>query len=92
MCRHAWAQAAATGAVTAVTESDRVVIRNETQVSVDVPLTGIAAGDPYAGGRSGWVTITPGVGLGLEHRQRPASISGSELVNDRGYVTAHGDL
>lgn len=53
-----WDRAVASDRVTAWLAEDRVHVR--ASETIDVPLTGTQAGDPYGGVRSGWVTVAAG--------------------------------
>jgi hypothetical protein len=54
----AWSAARAN--VSAWVQDGRVYVRNGGPTAVMVPLTGTAAGEDYAGQRSGWVAVDPG--------------------------------
>jgi hypothetical protein len=68
----AWRRVLAAGSVEAFRVGPEVELRNHTSASLEVPLTGTPVGEDYAGLRSGWVRVAPGVtrvaALGLGSR------------------------
>jgi hypothetical protein len=56
-----WRQAIRDGAVRAYVTDRTVMVENDGDEPVDVPLTGTALGEPYGGTRSGWLAAAPGV-------------------------------
>ncbi|MFL5864071.1 MAG: hypothetical protein ACJ780_25420 [Solirubrobacteraceae bacterium] len=55
-----WQAAVRDGSVAARRHGRRVIISNQSDAALSVPLTGCAVGDRYAGTRSGWISAGPG--------------------------------
>ena len=58
-----WRRVCASGKVHGYLDNSTVSIINMTGRRVEVPLTGVVAGEDYAGNRSGWLTVSPGTTL-----------------------------
>jgi hypothetical protein len=58
--RQAWHAALARGSIRSFTGRTHLTFINNGGAPVEVPITGAAVGDDYAGQKSGWVRLMPG--------------------------------